>query len=60
MSMFNKVAIWSMKAPVPPAQDPFIRTSITSVRNKILASSPPSSMITSVFGENFVAAKRVA
>ena len=49
-----------MKAPVPPAQEPFIRTSRPLVRKRILASSPPSSMMTSVPGASRLAATRVA
>ena len=49
-----------MKAPVPPAQEPFIRTSVPFVKNKILASSPPSSMIQSVPGFKRFAATRSA
>ena len=58
--IFSSVAIWSMKAPVPPAQEPFIRTSMPPVRNRILASSPPSSMMQSVPGASLLAATRVA
>ena len=58
--IFRRVAIWSMKAPVPPAQEPFIRTSVPPVKNRILASSPPSSMMTSVPGTRRLAATRVA
>ena len=57
--IFSRVAIWSMKAPVPPAQLPFIRTSVPLVRNRILASSPPSSMTQSVFGIKRLTATRV-
>ena len=49
-----------MKAPVPPAQEPFILTSIPSVRKRIFASSPPSSIIQSVPGIKVFAAIRVA
>ncbi|KAF5038170.1 hypothetical protein DSECCO2_557100 [anaerobic digester metagenome] len=52
-SVFIRTAIWSMKAPVPPAQDPFMRCSRFPVRYVILASSPPSSITTSVEGMNF-------
>ena len=45
---FSREAIWSMKAPVPPAQVPFIRSSTPPVRKRILASSPPSSMTMSM------------
>ena len=40
-------AIWSMKAPVPPAQLEFILSSKPPVKKIILASSPPSSIATS-------------
>ena len=43
----SKVAIWSMKAPVPPAQASFIRSSTPLFKNKILPSSPPNSIATS-------------
>ena len=46
----SSVAIWSMNAPVPPAQEPFILTSSLFFKKRILASSPPSSMTASVFG----------
>ena len=49
-SVFNKTAIWSMNAPVPPAQLPFMRCSNAPSKNVILASSPPNSMATSVSG----------
>ena len=49
-----------MKAPVPPAQLPFMRTSVPPVRKRILASSPPNSMMTSVLGARRFAATRVA
>ena len=49
-----------MKAPVPPAQVPFILTSTPLVKNKILASSPPSSMTTSVSLANLLQASLVA
>ena len=41
------IAIWSMNAPVPPAQFPFIRKSAASpsLKNTTLASSPPISII---------------
>ena len=58
--MRRRVAIWSMKAPVPPAQEPFIRTSRPLVKNRILASSPPSSMMQSVPGARRFAATLVA
>ena len=48
--IFSRVAIWSMNAPVPPAQVPFMRTSVPPVKNRIFASSPPSSMTTSASG----------
>lgn len=57
---FSSVAIWSIKAPVPPAQEPFILTSMPPERKRIFASSPPSSMITSVPGIKVFAATRVA
>ena len=41
-----------MKAPVPPAQEPFMRCSAVRPRYVTLASSPPSSIITSVCGYN--------
>ena len=47
---FNSVAIWSMKAPVPPAQLPFMRSSSPPLKKMIFASSPPSSMTASVSG----------
>ena len=39
-------AVWSIKAPVPPAHEPFIRMSGTlpSLKKIILLSSPPISM----------------
>ena len=43
----SNVAIWSMKAPVPPAQASFMRSSTPLFKNKILPSSPPNSMATS-------------
>ena len=55
--MESSVAIWSIKAPVPPAQE---RTSMEPVRKRILASSPPSSMTTSASGMYFLVAVRVA
>ena len=58
--IFKSVAIWSMNAPVPPAQEPFIRTSMPPVRKRILASSPPSSMTASVSGASRFTATRVA
>ena len=39
-----------MKAPVPPAQLPFIRCSIPPLKYVIFASSPPNSITTSVSG----------
>ncbi|MPM77209.1 hypothetical protein SDC9_124209 [bioreactor metagenome] len=57
---FKSVAIWSIKAPVPPAQEPFIRTSSPFVIKRILASSPPSSITTSVPGVSRPTATRVA
>ena len=49
-SVLSRAAIWSIKAPVPPAQLPFILWSISFLRKVILASSPPNSMATSVSG----------
>jgi len=49
-SVFKSDAIWSMNAPVPPAHIPFILWSIPPLRYVIFASSPPSSMTTSVSG----------
>ena len=42
----RRMAIWSMNAPVPPAQLPFIRRSegCPSEKNTILASSPPDDL----------------
>ena len=48
-----------MNAPVPPAQLPFMRTSVPLVRNRIFASSPPSSITQSVAGTNRLTATRV-
>ncbi len=56
----SSVAIWSINAPVPPAHEPFMRTSIPPERKSIFASSPPSSMITSVPGTRRLAAMLVA
>ena len=42
--MLSSVAIWSINAPVPPAQLPFIRSSIPPLKKIIFASSPPSSI----------------
>ena len=50
--VFINTAIWSMKAPVPPAQDPFILCSKLPDRYVIFASSPPNSITTSVEGMN--------
>ena len=58
--MLKSVAIWSMNAPVPPAQEPFMRASMAPCKNSIFASSPPSSMITSVAGAFFSADTLVA
>jgi len=55
-----RVAIWSMKAPVPPAQEPFIRSSSAPPKKMILASSPPSSMTASVSGMYWLTAAAVA
>ena len=49
-SVSRREAIWSTNAPVPPAQLPFILCSISFFKYVILASSPPSSMATSVSG----------
>ena len=52
-STSSSVAIWSMNAPVPPAQLPFMRSSMPPVarsKKMILASSPPSSTTTLVSG----------
>ena len=51
--VLSNVAIWSKKAPVPPAHVPFIRCSIDFPKYIILASSPPSSITTSVCGIYF-------
>ena len=53
VSVFNNDAIWSKNAPVPPAHVPFIRCSIDFPKYIILASSPPSSITTSVCGIYF-------
>ena len=37
-------AIWSINAPVPPAQLPFMRWSSPPVKKIIFASSPPNSI----------------
>ena len=58
-SMSRSVAIWSMKAPVPPAQEPFMRMSglLFLWKKTILASSPPKSMsVKSVRPVSFIAA----
>ena len=48
-SVWMRDAIWSMKEPVPPAHIPFIRCStFPPSKYIILASSPPSSIATSV------------
>ncbi len=49
-SVSSSEAIWSMKAPVPPAQVPFMRCSMPLSKKMILASSPPSSIAQSVWG----------
>ena len=49
-----------MNAPVPPAQVPFILTSSPFVKKRILASSPPNSIIVSVSGSYSLAATLVA
>jgi len=46
-------AIWSKNAPVPPAHVPFILCSIDFPKYMIFASSPPSSITTSVCGIYF-------
>ena len=48
----RRMAIWSMNAPVPPAQLPFIRRSegCPSEKNTILASSPPMSIMVETSG----------
>ena len=59
-SMSMRVAIWSMKAPVPPAQEPFMRMSglLSLWKKTILASSPPRSMsVKSVRPVSFMAAE---
>ena len=48
--MLSRVAIWSINAPVPPAQLPFIRSSIPPLKKIIFASSPPSSITQDVSG----------
>ena len=53
VSVCNSDAIWSKNAPVPPAHVPFIRCSIDLSKYIIFASSPPSSITTSVFGMYF-------
>ena len=54
----RSTAIWSMKAPVPPAQLPFMRRSAArpSRKNTTLASSPPMSIIDDVSGYDFCTA----
>ena len=53
-SVCRRLAIWSMNEPVPPAQIPFILCSMLPFsKYMILASSPPSSIATSVFGAVF-------
>ena len=49
-----------MNAPVPPAQEPFIRSSSAPPKKMILASSPPSSMTASVSGMYVLTAAAVA
>ena len=53
MSVWSSDAIWSKNAPVPPAHVPFIRCSIDLSKYIIFASSPPSSITTSVDGIYF-------
>ena len=53
VSVSNSSAIWSKKAPVPPAQVPFILCSIDLSKYIIFASSPPNSITTSVLGIYF-------
>ncbi len=48
--MCRRVAIWSMKTPVPPAQVPFMRCSGVGVQVGELGVTPPSSMTTSTPG----------
>ena len=50
MDMSSSTAIWSMNAPVPPAQEPFIRSSMPPAKKITLASSPPSSITAPVSG----------
>ena len=58
MLTFSSTAIWSMKAPVPPAQLPFMRRSAARPlrKNTTLASSPPMSMSDDVSGWRFMTA----
>ena len=50
-SVFRRVAIWSIKDPVPPAQIPFIRCfDIAVLKIDDLGIFPASSMATSVWG----------
>ena len=50
-SVCKRLAIWSIKEPVPPAHIPFIRSSaLPPSKYIIFASSPPSSIATSVAG----------
>lgn len=49
-----------MKAPVPPAQTPFIRSSGAAPKYMIFASSPPSSTMVSVWGIKFLTAVAAA
>lgn len=48
----SSMAIWSMNAPVPPAQLPFMRRSVAlcSSKNTTLASSPPMSIMVDTSG----------
>ena len=59
-SVFRRAAMWSMKAPVPPAQTPFMRSSGALPKYMILASSPPSSTMVSVWGMSFFTAVAAA
>ena len=56
----SKVAIWSINAPVPPAQVPFIRSSAPPSKKMTFASSPPSSITTLVSGSSALTVSPVA
>ena len=58
--IFSSTAIWSMNAPVPPAQEPFIRSSVPPRKKITLASSPPSSTTTLVSGSSRLMTSPVA